>query len=80
MCLKKYVGEGGKVVIPDGVTCIWRGAFSPAFGNQSTIKNYKAFGKAFPISYNGGYTLYINNNSENVRGTWMNAFKVPATE
>ncbi len=46
----------------------------------STIKNYKAFGKAFMISYNGGYTLYINNNSENVRGTWMNAFKVPATE
>ena len=46
----------------------------------STIKNYNAFGKAFPISYNGGYTLYINNNSENVRGTWMNAFKVPATE
>jgi len=45
----------------------------------STIKNYRAFGKAFPISYNGGYTLYINNNSENVRGTWMNAFKVPAT-
>lgn len=46
----------------------------------STIKNYKAFGKAFPISYNGGYTLYINNNSQNVRGTWMNAFKVPATD
>jgi len=46
----------------------------------STVKNYKAFGKAFPISYNGGYTLYINNNSLNVRGTWMNAFKVPATE
>lgn len=46
----------------------------------STIKNYRAFGKAFPISYNGGYTLYINNNSENVRGTWMNAFKVPATD
>ncbi len=46
----------------------------------STVKNYKAFGKAFMISYNGGYTLYINNNSENVRGTWMNAFKVPATE
>jgi hypothetical protein len=39
-----------------------------------------AFGKAFPISYNGGYTLYINNNSENIRGTWMNAFKVPATD
>ena len=46
----------------------------------STIKNYMAFGKAFPISYNGGYTLYINNNSMNVRGTWMNAFKVPASE
>lgn len=46
----------------------------------STIKNYISFGKAFPISYNGGYTLYINNNSENVRGTWMNAFVVPATD
>jgi len=46
----------------------------------STIKNYRVFNKAFPISYNGGYTLYINNNSENVRGTWMNAFKVPATD
>lgn len=46
----------------------------------STIKNYVAFGKVFPISYNGGYTLYINNNSENVRGTWMNAFKVPASD
>lgn len=46
----------------------------------STIKNYRAFGKAFPISYNGGYTLYINNNSLNVRGTWMNAFKIPASE
>lgn len=46
----------------------------------STIKNYNAFGKAFPISYNGGYTLYINNNSLNVRGTWMNAFVVPASE
>jgi len=46
----------------------------------SCIKNYMAFGKVFPISYNGGYTLYINNNSENVRGTWMNAFKVPARD
>lgn len=46
----------------------------------STVKNYMAFGKIFPISYNGGYTLYINNNSQNVRGTWMNAFKVPATD
>ena len=46
----------------------------------STIKNYMAFGKAFPISYNGGYTLYINNNSENIRGTWMNAFVVPAND
>ena len=37
--LTKYVGPGGDVVVPDGVTCIWRGAFSPTFGNQSTIKN-----------------------------------------
>lgn len=46
----------------------------------SLIKNYNAFGKWFPISYNGGYTLYINNNSENIRGSWMNSYRIPASE
>jgi len=46
----------------------------------SIIKNYNQFNTFIPISYNGGFTLYINNNSQNTRGTWMNAFKVEATE
>lgn len=46
----------------------------------STVKNYKAFGKFMPISYNGGYVLYINNNSVNEKGGWMDAAKVPASD
>ena len=46
----------------------------------SIIKNYNQFGEFIPISYNGGFTLYINNNSENTRGTWMNGYKVRSTE
>jgi hypothetical protein len=46
----------------------------------STIKNYKAFKEFIPISYNGGFTLYVNNNSQNITGTWMNAYKVEATD
>lgn len=46
----------------------------------SIIKNYKQFGEFIPISYNGGFTLYINNNSQNYTGSWMNASKVDATE
>lgn len=46
----------------------------------SVIKNYRQFNAFIPISYNGGFTLYINNNSENIRGTWMNGFKVKSTE
>ena len=46
----------------------------------STIKNYKAFGQFMPISYNGGYVLYINNNSVNEKGGWMDAAMVPASD
>ena len=46
----------------------------------SIIKNYRQFNTFMPISYNGGFTLYINNNSQNVRGSWMNAFKVESTK
>ena len=46
----------------------------------SIVKNYKQFNDFIPISYNGGFTLYINNNSQNTRGSWMNAFKVDATD
>jgi len=46
----------------------------------STLKNYKAFGKFMPISYNGGYVLYINNNSVNEKGGWMDAALVPASD
>lgn len=46
----------------------------------SIIKNYKQFGEFIPISYNGGFTLYINNNSQNSTGSWMNAFKVEHSE
>jgi len=46
----------------------------------STIKNYRTFEKFMPISYNGGYVLYINNNSVNEKGGWMDAAKVPASD
>lgn len=46
----------------------------------SIIKNYKAFGEIIPVSYNGGYVLYINNNSENSKGGWMDASGVRATD
>lgn len=36
-----------------------------------TIRNYKAFGRFIPISYNSGFNLYINNNPNNVHGGWM---------
>lgn len=45
----------------------------------SIIKNYNQFGEFIPISYNGGFTLYVNNNSQNVSGSWMNAYKVEHT-
>lgn len=36
-----------------------------------TIRNYINFHSFIPVSYNGGYVLYINNNSNNHHGAWM---------
>lgn len=36
-----------------------------------TIRNYKAFGRLIPVSYNSGFNLYINNNPNNVHGGWQ---------
>lgn len=46
----------------------------------SSVKNYRAFHKFMPISYNGGYVLYINNNSYNEKGGWMDAAMIPASD
>ncbi|MCW8000003.1 hypothetical protein CFK35_19275, partial [Clostridium sp. cpc1] len=36
-----------------------------------TYRNYKHFNLLIPVSYNGGYVLFINNNSNNQSGAWM---------
>ncbi|NEZ46179.1 hypothetical protein FDF74_03005 [Clostridium niameyense] len=36
-----------------------------------TYRNYKKFNLLIPISYNGGYVLFINNNNNNNNGAWM---------
>lgn len=36
-----------------------------------TYRNYKHFNLLIPVSYNGGYVLFINNNSNNQNGAWM---------
>lgn len=46
----------------------------------SIIKNYNQFGEFIPISYNGGFTLFVNNNSQNSSGSWMNASKVESSK
>lgn len=48
-----------------------------------TIRNYKAFGRFIPISYNSGFNLYINNNPNNIHGGWMSfddLYKTPEIE
>ena len=44
-----------------------------------TYRNYQKYGEFIPISYNGGYVLYINNNDLNVTGGWMDPLNVPGT-
>ncbi|WP_051931826.1 glycosyltransferase family 39 protein [Clostridium sp. KNHs214] len=36
-----------------------------------TYRNYKKFNLIIPVSHNGGYVLFINNNSNNKNGAWM---------
>jgi len=48
-----------------------------------TIRNYNAFGRFIPVSYNSGFNLYINNNPNNVHGGWMSfddLYKTPEIE
>lgn len=40
------------------------------------IRNYIAFDSFFPVSYNGGYVLYINNNEQNISGGYMDIKQV----
>ena len=41
-----------------------------------TIRNYIVFNKVIPISTNGGYNLYVNNNDYAIGG-WRDPFKIP---
>lgn len=41
-----------------------------------TVRNYIVFHKLIPISTNGGYNLYVNNNPY-ANGSWQNPFKIP---
>ncbi|WP_169911630.1 glycosyltransferase family 39 protein [Clostridium oryzae] len=41
-----------------------------------TIRNYTIFHKFIPISTNGGYNLYVNNNPY-ATGAWQDPFKIP---
>jgi len=36
-----------------------------------TYRNFKAYHQLIPVSYNGGYVLFINNNNNNTTGAWM---------
>lgn len=45
-----------------------------------TYRNYKKFNLFIPVSYNGGYVLFINNNSNNVNGAWMPIGKVKVSD
>ncbi len=41
-----------------------------------TLRNYRAFGRFIPISYNMGYNMYVNNNSSNTNGAWMDIARI----
>ena len=43
-------------------------------------RNYRHFGRLIPVSYNGGYVLYINNNDTNTSGNWIDLSDVAASE
>jgi len=45
-----------------------------------TYRNYKQFNLLIPISYNGGYVLFINNNSNNSNGAWMAIARVQVAQ
>lgn len=41
-----------------------------------TYRNFKAYHQLIPVSYNGGYVLFINNNNNNTTGAWMPISKI----
>lgn len=45
-----------------------------------TYRNYKKFKLFIPISYNGGYVLFINNNENNTSGAWMPLSSIDVSE
>lgn len=45
-----------------------------------TIINYKNHGEFIPVSYNSGYVLYINNNSQNSNGMYMDVTAVTPSQ
>lgn len=42
------------------------------------IRNYTVFNKIIPVSTNGGYNLYVNNNPA-ANGSWQDPFKIPSS-
>jgi len=45
-----------------------------------SYRNYKKYNLFVPVSYNGGYVLFINNNNNNSNGAWMPVGKVQVSE
>jgi len=45
-----------------------------------TYRNWKVFNEFIPITYNGGYVLYINNNDYNHYGGWMDPANFEVSE
>lgn len=43
-----------------------------------TIRNYRVFHEIIPVSTNGGYNLYVNNNPY-ATGAWQDPFKIPGS-
>lgn len=43
-----------------------------------TIRNYIVFNTLIPVSTNGGYNIYVNNNSY-ATGGWQDPFKIPGS-
>lgn len=41
-----------------------------------TFRNFRHFGRFIPVSYNGGYVLFVNNNDLNVRGNWIDHHRI----
>lgn len=45
-----------------------------------TVRNYIKYNLVIPVSYNGGYNIYLNNNSDNLYGKYMPIKNIRATE